>query len=223
GMPGPGDGQGGGRKRRRERKRGKKKRALWPTVVPRDDTLYRPPKRVLTPQQREELRRRFKLENLARYVKDEKTVDDFKVIYQKMDFLEYEVEKKVANLECPVCKKPIDDFYYTLHHENGEAMAHIPCIEEELKRKHEVGPGEVLLYVGNGAFGIFKLKPNGELAKFVPPVVEPKPEVEGEKARRPRPEYSTDPRERSGLELRKKIQYETRKLTNRQQRQQIKN
>jgi hypothetical protein len=223
GFPGPDGGPGGGKKRRRDRKRGKKKRALWPTVVPRDDILYRPPKRLLTPQQKEELRRRFKLENLARYSKDDKTVDDFRTIYQKMDFIDYEVEKKVANTECPICKKPIGDFYYTLHHDNTDVMAHIPCIEEELKRKHEVGPGEQLLYVGNGAFGIFKVKPDGEAAIFVPPKVEAKPEVEGEKPRRPRPELSADPRERSGLELRKKIQYETRKLTNRQQRQQIKN
>lgn len=130
-----------------------------------------------------------------------------------MEFLEYEVAKKIPASPCPICQKEIDDYYATIHFENTEALAHISCVTAELSKKHELAPGESIHYLGNGAFGIFKTRENGDI------LTHPVPKNPDGKFDR----TQTDPKLRSGLELVKKIQYENRKLSMRQQRTQIKN
>lgn len=227
GAMGPGGPLGSRRKKKKNKDR-KKKRLVWSPNIPRDDLLWRSIPKPMTPERRAEIRRKFALEAPERFAKADKQREDYRTIYQKMEFLEYEVENRVRSNPCPLCQKPIEDLYATLKIQGGEDLAHITCIAEDLRRRHELADGEVLSYLGNGAFGIFKTREDGE--PMAHPIPKPPPEPAGDKGPRdkeagprPRPEPITDLRLLTGLELRKKIQYEARKLTSRQQRTQIKN
>jgi len=66
---------------------------------------------------------------------------------------------------CPLCGKPVYDLSTALaaSKEGGEP-AHFDCVLERVAAAETLGPGEKLVYLGSGAFGIVEFKDKNENA-----------------------------------------------------------
>jgi hypothetical protein len=64
---------------------------------------------------------------------------------------------------CPLCAKPIYDLSTALasSRETGEP-AHFDCVLERVQASETLAPGEKVVYLGSGAFGIVLFKDRNE-------------------------------------------------------------
>jgi hypothetical protein len=69
---------------------------------------------------------------------------------------------------CPLCGKTVFDLSTALaaNRETGEP-AHFDCVLERVTSAETLGPGERLVYLGSGAFGVVESKDKGESAFIV--------------------------------------------------------
>lgn len=66
---------------------------------------------------------------------------------------------------CPLCSKPVYDLSTALSasRETGEP-AHFDCVLERVNASESLAPGEKLVYLGSGSFGVVEFKDKNESA-----------------------------------------------------------
>jgi len=70
---------------------------------------------------------------------------------------------KAEPLICPICGKPLYDLSTALSSgaEDG-APAHFDCVMEKVAASETLGPGEKIVYLGSGSFGVVEFKDRSE-------------------------------------------------------------
>lgn len=64
---------------------------------------------------------------------------------------------------CPLCGKPVYDLSTALSADREKpAPAHFDCVVERLTAAESLGPGEKLVYLGSGSFGVVEFKDKSE-------------------------------------------------------------
>jgi hypothetical protein len=64
---------------------------------------------------------------------------------------------------CPLCGKPVYDLSTALSSDReNPAPAHFDCILERVTAAESLAPGEKIVYLGSGAFGVVEYKDKSE-------------------------------------------------------------
>lgn len=178
------------------------------------DLLYKKSDQKLSPRDRDIIRSKYKLEKITKYSKPNKSAEDYRTIYEKMEFLDYEIEAKLKSNDSGMSEAPIGDYYSVLTYDkNDEKLVTIDEIIEELKKEHTLEPNQQIFYYGNGSFAICEMKK-----------IQPKRRRNNRNRRRNRFNRDEKPENIEVIDkVVKRIQYENRKLTMHQLRMQQKN
>ena len=66
-------------------------------------------------------------------------------------------------VNCPICGKPIYDLSTALSSDRENPVpAHFDCVLERVTAAESLGPGERVVYLGSGAFGVVEFKDKSE-------------------------------------------------------------
>ncbi|HRY53691.1 MAG TPA: hypothetical protein P5142_03640, partial [Spirochaetia bacterium] len=66
---------------------------------------------------------------------------------------------------CPLCGRPLYDLSTALSaSKEGGEPAHFDCVLERVIAAESLGPGEKIVYLGSGAFGVVEFKDRSETA-----------------------------------------------------------
>lgn len=55
---------------------------------------------------------------------------------------------------CPICNQPITDMSSAITRKGQETPSHFDCAHQEALKEEKLGPGEKLIYIGQGRFGV---------------------------------------------------------------------
>lgn len=66
---------------------------------------------------------------------------------------------------CPICDKPIQHVFSAIAHGGSGRPAHIECVVAELTERETLAPGERIVYLGRGNFGVVSKEPKVEEGK----------------------------------------------------------
>jgi hypothetical protein len=70
-------------------------------------------------------------------------------------------------LACPLCGKPIKEAASAVNDRTSGAAAHFECVRERVSQTEQLGPGEVIAYIGGGRFGVVEFAgPSSRLFKI---------------------------------------------------------
>lgn len=71
-------------------------------------------------------------------------------------------------VNCPICGKPIYDVSTALSSDRENPVpAHFDCVLERVAAAESLGPGERVVYLGSGAFGVVEFKDKSETSFVV--------------------------------------------------------
>lgn len=56
--------------------------------------------------------------------------------------------------DCPICGKPIKDITSALSLAGEGVPAHFDCVLDSIREKENLAPGETVIYLGKGDFGV---------------------------------------------------------------------
>jgi len=56
--------------------------------------------------------------------------------------------------DCPICGEPIKDITSALSLRDGAGPAHFDCVLNQIREKERLNPGEAVIYLGKGDFGV---------------------------------------------------------------------
>lgn len=71
-------------------------------------------------------------------------------------------------VNCPICGKPIYDVSTALASDRENPVpAHFDCVLERVTAAESLGPGERVVYLGSGAFGVVEFKDKSETSFVV--------------------------------------------------------
>jgi hypothetical protein len=69
--------------------------------------------------------------------------------------------------KCPICNRPIREFYTAITHKDSEVPAHFDCVLREIKKQEELSQNEKICYLGNGSFGVITFRTPNSPIKFL--------------------------------------------------------
>lgn len=76
--------------------------------------------------------------------------------------------ERIEPVECPLCGKPVYDLSTAIAADKeGGAPAHFDCVLERVAQAENLAPGERVVYLGSGAFGVVEFKDRSESAFVV--------------------------------------------------------
>ena len=69
--------------------------------------------------------------------------------------------------KCPICHRPIREFFTAISYNESDVPAHFDCVIIEIKKQEELSSNEKICYLGNGSFGIITFRNSNSPIKFL--------------------------------------------------------